>query len=57
MWLTQTSFSKIARHSLMEKKNTSLANKMKKKIIPMTESKPSYGRLDIFVKICFQNNK
>lgn len=31
MWLTQkTSFFKIARHSLMEKKNTSLANKMKK---------------------------
>ena len=57
MWLTQTSFSKIARHSLMEKKNTSLANKMKKTYYSNDRNKPSYGRLDIFVKICFQNNK
>ena len=57
MWLTQTSFFKIARHSLMEKKNTSLANKMKKTYYSNDRNKPSYGRLDIFVKICFQNNK
>ena len=42
----------------MEKKNTSLANKMKKTYYSNDrKQKPSYGRLDIFVKICFQNNK
>ena len=31
--------------------------KWEKQIIAMTENKSSYGRFDIFVKICFQNNK